>query len=337
MILTLVCCLLALTSSARKYKESYPEIQPKVDLRPDKTILLYPKGQNAKSFVKEGGKAITCPPREDNGLRGEEKCNAAGNRSNVGDDARMDFYLPKNGNGQMVVIFPGGGYHFLSTFNEGVYIAKFLLERGIAACVVKYRMPNLHQTVTLDDALNAMRYCRWYGNQLGIKQIGVMGGSAGGHVSTLISVHYTDSITRPDFAVLLYPRITLRRGERCGCTDYLIGTDDMWTDKLAEQQKALTLYSPDNFVNDQTPPTFMVLSADDKTVLATNMLPYYTKLIENKVPTELHVFPTGGHGWGFSKAEYKGPKGEDKFAHYRAEFEQSLTRWLEDQRQTYTK
>ena len=319
--------------AAQTYQESHPEIKPNVDIHPTKTVLLYPKGQTADSYIVENGVKITNAPQEDNEMRGEETCNAGGSRANIGNDARIDIYLPKNCNGQMIIMTPGGGYSHVSTFNEGAYGSKFLTEHGIATCVVKYRLPNTHHTVPLDDVHNAFRYCRYHAKEWGIKQIGIMGGSAGGHLSSLSSVLYTDSITRPDFAVLLYPRITLRRGEQCSTKDHLVGKDNTWNDKVQEHLKLLEYYSPDTHINAQTPPTFIVLSADDNSVPATNMIPYYTKLIENKVPTELHVFPKGGHGWGYSKAEYKKNK-TDKFGHYRKEFETSLLRWLNDQFQS---
>ena len=98
------------------YKESHPEFQPKTDLRPDKTVLLYPEGQAAGKGIVEDGVEITFGPTEDNGLRGEEICNKSGNRRNVGDDARMDLYFPEKPNGLMVIIAPGGGYSFRTPY-----------------------------------------------------------------------------------------------------------------------------------------------------------------------------------------------------------------------------
>lgn len=322
--------LASLSTSAQTYEESNPEFQPKTSLRPTMTVLLYPNGQTTSSIV-EDGVTITLPAQEDNGLRGPETCTETGRRKNIGNDARMDIYLPKNPNGQMVIMTPGGGYSHLSTFNEGAYGSKWLTDHGIAVCMLKYRLPNGHKTVPLDDVHNAFRYCRHHAAQWGIRQIGITGGSAGGYLSSLASVLYVDEITRPDFAVLLYPRITLRRGEKCSTKDKLLGKDETWNDNVEEHQKLLEYYSPDTHVNAQTPPTFIVLSANDTLVPATNMIPYYTKLIENGVSTELHVFPSGGHGWGYSSEEYKGV-GKDKFSKYRPYFEKLLERWLEEQR-----
>lgn len=317
-------------AAAQSYTESHPEVQPKTSLRPDMTILLYPGGQAAGRGIVENGMEITLPAATDNGLRGEEGISSTGSRTNIGDDARMDIYLPKHPNGQMVIMTPGGGYKKVSTFNEGAYGSKWLTDHGIAVCMLKYRLPASHPTVPLEDVHNAFRYCRHHAAEWGVRQIGIMGGSAGGHLSSLASVLYVDAVTRPDFAVLLYPRITLRRGEYCDTKENLLGKDSVWDDKVEEHLKMLEYYSPDTHVSPDTPPTFIVLSANDKSVPATNMIPYYTRLIENGVSTELHVYPAGGHGWGWSSEVYKG-EGKDAFARYRREFETAIERWLSDQ------
>lgn len=326
-------CLLALCTSsfAQKYEESCPQYQPKISLRPSMTVLLYPKGQAAGEGIVENGVKITNGPKEDNGLRGEETNTDSGSRRNVGDEARMDFYFPKKGNGQMVIMTPGGGYEHLSTFNEGVYGSEWFTKHGVAVCVLKYRMPNGHETVPLDDVQNAFRYCRHHAREWGIKQIGVTGGSAGGHLSAIASVLYTDKITRPDFAVLLYPRITLTEKVKCSTRDHLLGKKDLWKDNMDVYREKLAYWSPHNHVTKNTPPTFFVLSADDNSVDARDFLPYYEQLIENEVLVEVHVFPSGSHGWGYSSEKIKG-KGKDKFARYRPEFEDCLERWLEDRR-----
>lgn len=317
-------------AAAQEYVESCSDIHPLIDLKPAFTVLLYPEGQAAGKGIVENGVEITRGPQEDNGLRGPETMTASGSRYNVGDDARMDFYFPEHPNGLMVVMTPGGGYKHLSTFNEGVYGSKWFTEHGVAVCMLKYRMPNHHHTVTLDDVQNAFRYCRHHASEWGIRKIGVTGGSAGGHLSSLASVGWTDEVTRPDFAILLYPRITLRRGEDCQTKEYLLGTDESWKDNIEEHDRLLEQYSPDTRVNEKTPPTFIALSADDNSVNAMNMIPYYSRLIQCGVPVDLHVYPKGGHGWGYSTKEIKG---SDKFDRYRKEFFLSLQRFLEDQLQ----
>ena len=122
----------SVSMSAQNWSESYPEYQPGTTLRPSKTVLLYPEGQAAGKGITENGIQITEGPGEDNGLKGEETCSKSGNRGNIGDYARMDLYFPEKCNGQMLVVCPGGGYSFVSSFNEGTYVAEWLLARGNA-------------------------------------------------------------------------------------------------------------------------------------------------------------------------------------------------------------
>jgi len=325
----ILAVLAALPLSAQTYVESNSEFQPKTVIRPSQTVLLYPEGQAAGKGIVENGVAVTKGPQEDNGLRGEEICNKKGNRRNIGNDARMDLYFPQRPCGLLVVVAPGGGYGFVSSFNEGAYVAKWLCDNGITACILKYRMPAGHRTVPLDDIQNAMRYCRHHATEWGVDKVGVMGFSAGGHLAATASVLYVDAVTRPDFSVLVYPRLTLTRGERCGTKDQLVGTDASWDGNVAEHLRLLEYWSPENHVGAETPPTFIVLSADDRSVPATNMVPYYSALVRNGVPVELHVYPDGGHGWGFSAEKYVG-EGNDKFAAHRPDFEAALLKWLQD-------
>lgn len=327
---TLYTCALCLMISgvASAFEEDAP-VEPKTPLRPNLTVLLYPEGQAAGKGIVENGVQITPGATIDNGLRGPETCSASGSRKNVGDKARIDIYLPENCNGIMVVNTPGGGYSHLSTFNEGAYGADFLVSKGFAVCVLKYRLPNRHPGVPIEDVHNTFRYLRHHAAEWGVKLIGVMGGSAGGHLSSTASVLWTDEVTRPDFAVLLYPRISLYKGETTSTKNNLIGTDEEWADRPEEHAKLLEYWSPDTHINAQTPPTFIALSADDVSVNPRNYLPYYINLTENDVPVEVHVYPRGGHGWGFSTDKIKGP-GKDKLGACRPEFETALVRWLLD-------
>ena len=118
--------------------------QPKCDLRPDETVLLY-----ADSF--EGNIDPVCAEKisyagftmeKDNGLTGPETVLANGNIGNISKLARLDLYFPKKPNGQMVVVCPGGGYSIVSSYNEGLYVADWFLSKGISVCVVKYRLPH---------------------------------------------------------------------------------------------------------------------------------------------------------------------------------------------------
>ena len=299
--------------------------QPNTDLRPDETVLLY-----ADSF--EGntdpvfGKKIRYAGFEmadDNKLTGPEDVPANGNIGNISKLARVDLYFPEKPNGQMVVVCPGGGYSILSTYNEGLYVADWFLSKGITVCVVKYRLPNFNHTVPYADVANAFRYCRANAESWGVKQIGIIGFSAGGHLAATASNLWTDAVTRPDFSILIYPVITLTPGTtHHGTHKNLLGEKNM------VKEKYLDRYSLEKQACRFTPPTFLALSSDDATVPVENSLRYYNKLVDVAVPVEMHIWPTGGHGWGFSSEKFKG-KGKDKFAYARAEFEASLERWLE--------
>ena len=299
--------------------------QPNSDLRPDETVLLY-----ADSF--EGnvdpvyGKEIIYggfKTQESNGLTGPETMPANGNLGNISKLARIDLYFPKKPNGQMVVVCPGGGYSIVSSYNEGLYVADWFLSKGISVCVVKYRLPNYNHSIPYADVANAFRYCRSHSEEWGVNQIGVIGFSAGGHLAATASNLWADAVTRPDFSILIYPVITLTSGiTHHGTHKKLLG------EKKMLQEKYLDRYSLEKQVNRFTPPTFIALCSDDATVPAENSLMYYNKLIDVAVPVEMHIWPTGGHGWGFSSEKFKG-KGKDIFAYARAEFEASLERWLE--------
>ena len=288
--------------------------QPKSDLIPTQTVLLYPEGQNV-----DMGLAGCAGPGSSNGITEPESTDKHGAVRNIGDKARVDLYFPKKGNGQLVVICPGGGYEYVSSYNEGIYVAEWLLSQGIAAAVVKYRMPNGHCDIPLTDVQNAIRYCRNNADTWKIKSIGIMGFSAGGHLAASASNLFTDDITRPDFSVLIYPVISM---DRCithtGSRNSLVGKD----------KKAEGIYSMENRVSRKTPPTFIVHCSDDKTVPVANSIIYYSELVKNNVYAEMHIYPSGGHGWGFTT----GNKGRDGIGYVRHEFEESLARWLDEVR-----
>ena len=302
--------------------------QPKTNLRPDETVLLY-----ADSFDGNVdpvyGKTISFANFKmefDNKLTGEETVPANGNIGNINKLARIDLYFPKKPNGQMIVVCPGGGYSIVSSYNEGVYVADWMLEQGITVCIVKYRLPNGYCKVPHSDVENAFRYCRAHAAEWGVKQIGVMGFSAGGHLAGTTSTKWTEEQTRPDFSVLIYPVITMEQGfTHKGTRENLITKKAEWKEHMAE------VYSLETQVTRFTPPTFLALCSDDFVVPAENSLRYYNQLINLDVPAEMHIWPKGAHGWGFSSEKFRG-KGNDKFAYARNEFYASLKRWLESLR-----
>lgn len=289
------------------------------DIKPSVSLKLYPEGQTVDKGIVENGVAVTLGPCEDNGLRGPAELSGDGNLGNINDPV-IDIYLPENCNGQMLVCCPGGGYKYCSSYNEGTRVAAWCLRQGIACCVVLYRMPNHHNCVPLTDVQNAFRYCRAHQEEWGVKQIGVIGFSAGGHLAASASTLWTDAVTRPDFSVLVYPVITLEqnvthKGTRSNLT--------------ADKIDLVTYYSLENQVNASTPETLLILSQDDKVVPPENSMRYYSEMIKCKVPGELHILTDGGHGWGFTTPEY----GTDKLKpEQRFDFFRILSRWLADRR-----
>lgn len=300
-------------------------------LKPAQTVLLYAdsfEGNIDPVYGKEiifGGFEM----KESNGLAGPETINERGILKNVSDLARVDIYFPKKPNGQMVVVCPGGGYVKLSTYGEGQHVAHWMLSKGITVAVVKHRIPNGHWTVPLDDVQNAFRYCRAHAEEWKIKQIGVIGFSAGGHLAACVSNHYVDAVTRPDFSILIYPVISFdynvyRSGTRPG----LIGQDQVWEGNEAKLNELVEYFSMEKRVSPDTPQTFISHSTNDKT-LVDNSLIYYKSLIAHKVSAEMHLWKSGGHGWGFSSENLVG-KGKDKLGAHRKEFYTALEGWLEN-------
>lgn len=296
---------------------------------PYKTVLLYPKGQDTDYGVAGG-------PLTSNGLLAPEGHSDWGFINNVGDSARMDLYFPQKPNGQMIVICPGGGYSQLSALSEGILAAKWLLSKHISVCVLKYRMPQGKDIIPITDVRNTFRYCRDHQKEWGIDQIGIMGGSAGGHLAAVASTQWMDELTRPDFTILLYPVITMTTPLTDNYTcERLIGKNPS-----AEKIKQ---YSAEKNVNSQTPPTFIAVSKGDNFVSCDNSRMYYDSLRVHGVKAELHIYPCGIHGWGFLDREMALARNSgqdfgfkdiskitytDQLGPYRKDFYKSLSKWL---------
>lgn len=223
----------------------------------------------------------------------------------------ITVYLPtrRSASGQAVIICPGGGYQYLSYNWEGSDPARWLNSKGIAAIVLKYRLPNSKSNIKpelspLLDAKRAIRMVRFYATNWGIKKnmVGIMGFSAGGHLASTLLTHFddgeknaTDSIeqesSRPDFGILMYPVISMSKPVmHVGSRNNLIGEHP--------DSETAKYYSSELQVTPQTPPTFIVHATDDKTVPVENSLLFYQALKDNGVPAEMHIFPKGGHGFG---------------------------------------
>lgn len=207
----------------------------------------------------------------------------------------LTLYAPKEKTtGAAVVVFPGGGYNILAIDLEGTEVCDWLNSAGIACLLVKYRVPNSGPypkfAAALEDAQRALGIVRSHAAEWHIdpKRIGVLGFSAGAHLSAALSAHFekrlyqpidaADQVScRPDFAVIIYP-------------GYLA---------LAEENFAP---NPEVHVTEQTPPSF-ILQAEDDPVHVENALVYFQALKNAKVPAELHVYADGGHGYGLRRTE----------------------------------
>lgn len=212
----------------------------------------------------------------------------------------------KTANGSSVVICPGGGYAKLAITKEGYKIAEWLNSLGISAFVLKYRLPDdlimdQKSIGPLQDAQEAIRIIRrnaakW---NLDSNKIGVMGFSAGGHLAATLSTQFNEkgyipidkTSARPDFSILIYPVITMcdEFGHK-GSKKNLLG--------ISPSIDMIEKYSNEKRVDSLTPKTFLVHATDDKSVFVENSMNYYLALKQNNIPTEMHIYENGGHGFG---------------------------------------
>lgn len=207
------------------------------------------------------------------------------------------FRAPKDKDtGAAVVICPGGGYSVLAWDLEGTEVAEWLNSIGVTGIILKYRVPKgPDQTPSappLQDAQRAMSLVRSKAGEWGIdpKRIGMLGFSAGGNLTALACTHYdhrtyepaddVDKVScRPDFGVLVYPA-------------WLVEESKDHPDQL----------KPEFPVNDRTPQMFLVHAGDDG-ITAANSALMYLALKKAGVPAELHVYATGGHGFGLRPSD----------------------------------
>lgn len=228
-------------------------------------------------------------------------------------DPGIAVYLPskRSATGQAVVICPGGGYRVLAYDWEGVDIARWFNSKGIAAIVLKYRLPDsksilVRHEAPLQDAQRAVRMVRHNAGSWNIdsNRIGVMGFSAGGHLASTIGTiydHHTidavDSIdlvsARPDFLILVYPVISFRDSfTHSGSRNSLLGENP--------DPELIRFYSNELNVNPETPPSFLIHSGDDRSVPVENSIYFYQALKDNGVRAEMHIYPEGGHGFSLA-------------------------------------
>ena len=226
-----------------------------------------------------------------------------------GDKPSITPYLAKSPNGTAVVVCPGGGYGALAMDHEGVQIAKWLNSLGISAFVLKYRLgPKYHHPAMIHDAQRAVRTVRSRAAAMHIQpdRIGIWGFSAGGHLASTAATHFdsgdpeaADPIdragSRPDFAILAYPVISLGEFAHVGSRNNLLGKNP--DPKLVED------LSNDQRVTPQTPPTFLFHTTADAAVPVENSVRFYMALRKAGVPAEMHIFQNGPHGVGLAPTD----------------------------------
>ena len=228
--------------------------------------------------------------------------------------AQLVVYLPEQPTGRAVVCCPGGGYAVLSNTHEGAAWSEFFNAKGIAFALVNYRIPHGDRTLPIGDTERAMRTMRdsaavWHLNP---RDIGIMGSSAGGHLASTIATH-TPYELRPDFQILVYPVITMGPGTHQGSLDGLLGDEQKNPDLVR-------LYSNQFQVKThQTPPAIIILSDDDGLVPPVpNAIAYYSAMHNEGISCSLHVYPSGGHGYGYMP-----------FFAYREQMLSDLSAWLD--------
>lgn len=221
----------------------------------------------------------------------------------------LTVFLPskEKATGAAVIICPGGGYGILAINHEGYNVAKRFNDVGVAAFVLKYRLPS--DAIMIDksfgplmDAEQAMYIVRGQAKKWNVDpaRIGIMGFSAGGHLASTLTVHYDDVkienkemlSLRPDFSILIYPVISFIESPHTGSANNLAGIN------ATQAQKEY--FSNERHVTPQTPPTFLVHANDDNGVPVQNSIIFNQALVANKVKAEMHLYQGGGHGFGLN-------------------------------------
>ncbi len=274
------------------------------------SLLMFSSLIFAQNYIEQ--KVWLAGAPESNGIVAEEEITPTGQALNS-KEAKVYIYFPEQKKSKMtaVLICPGGGYSRQAMNHEGHDVAKWLASKGIVGVVLKYRLPNGHSEIPLHDAQEAMRLIRRQSSEWGVdsSKVGVCGFSAGGHLASTLGTHY-DRSSRPDFMILFYPVISMRAGvTHNGSRDNLLGK--MPADEKVDQ------YSNEGKVTAGVPPTLLILSDDDKTVIPQNSIDFYSALKRVGVPASMYIFPVGGHGFGFNA-----------WFQYHGQMKQLLELWL---------
>lgn len=240
---------------------------------------------------------------------------------------RLSVYLPGTGQrtGEAVIICPGGSYCYLAMKTEGLDVARWLNSHGICAFVLRYRIGlwgNRHPAM-LQDLQQAIAWVRTHASQYGIRRLGVMGFSAGGHLAGMAATFYDNDnmeqtgITspcslRPDFAAMIYPVVSMqdsiahRKSRR-----NLLGRFPS-----RQQKEQLSL---EGAVHGGMPPLFIAACRDDHVVSCRNSLALAAAMHRSNLPCEVHIYHKGGHGFGIS---------EKRAGHEAIQWKEAFLAWL---------
>jgi len=222
-------------------------------------------------------------------------------------DPTIEAYLPAKSieKTPAIIVIPGGAYSFLAFEEEGISIAKLFAEKGIAAFVLKYRLPayaaleNKAQ-IPLQDAQKALKIIRSRAPEWNLdpQSVGVIGFSAGGHLASVLGTHFHKNYIpnsektnlRPDFMILVYPVISMdSKLTHPGSQQSLLG--------LNPKESQIWAFSSDKQVSFDTPPTYLTHAGDDQVVDVNNSIEMYKALANNNIPVEMHLYPKGNHGF----------------------------------------
>ena len=223
--------------------------------------------------------------------------------NSAADRPTLDVYLPAaNPTRTAVLVIPGGGYGMVVADREGSDPAQWLIERGVAAFVLHYRVAPYRYPAPIADAERAMRLLRSQSEGLGFApdRLGVWGFSAGGHIASVLATLFDNGIAaspdgverqsdRPDFVVLAYPVVTMKPGlGHAPSVEHLLGP--------RPDPASVALLSSEDHVTPMSPPAFVFTTNDDDVVPATNSVAYASACQRAGVPIELHMFQHGPHG-----------------------------------------
>ena len=245
-------------------------------------------------------------PKE-NGLTGPEQPLENGRVANIS-RATLYIYPAPTKNAPAIISCPGGGYRRLAMNHEGHDMATWFNKQGITYAVLKYRMPNGDIAIPISDALQAVRTLRERADEWNIdpQKVGIMGASAGGNLAAQAATQFTSEKDRPDFQILFYPFIMMSKWH---AQSLLMGD---------ASDEAVDRYWASKQVKENTPPAFLLCSADDRTVPCQNSIEYFQALRAKGIQATLHIYPSGGHGWGY-----------EEWMPYKREWTAELERWIE--------